>query len=131
MREDKTMENEKQVTKSQPKRSRGGRYAAIAALLLLLGGGYGFGTGKFSIGDGTGGLPGENEQIPDTIIIKISENEVTVNGQKCADKEELKAYLEKVYSDDRIFILEDENAILASYEWVEKACNELGIDLKK
>ena len=56
---------------------------------------------------------------------------VTVNGQKCANKEELKAYLEKVYSDDRIFILEDENAILASYEWVEEACSELGIDLKK
>ena len=127
------------------KKSNGKKYGLAALVLFLIGGGgYGLGTGAFGFGEGTGLHPTSNttevsekqnetetEEIPDTIVIRIAENEVTVNGKVCADAKELKSYLEKVYSDNRIFILEDENAILASYEWVEETCSDLGIDLKK
>lgn len=123
-----------EVKKSEPKKGKGGKYAAVAALLLLLGGGgYGIGTGKFGIGDGSDILPNQNssKEDSDTVIIRIEENTVTVNGTECKDAAELKALLEKLYTDDKIFVLEDEKAILASYEWVEETCTELGIDLKK
>ena len=128
--------------KTTPEKNHTARNVGIAAVLIaLLGGGYGYGTGMFGSGDGV--MPGstqaeveqqeegQTEEIPDTIIIRIEENEVTVNGTVCKDAAELKAYLEKVLTDDRVFVLEDEKAILASYEWVEETCKELGIDLKK
>ncbi|MCR5794338.1 MAG: hypothetical protein K6G61_03165 [Solobacterium sp.] len=127
--------------KTTPQKNHTVRNVGIAAVLIaLLGGGYGYGTGMFGTGDGV--MPGssqaevepqegQTEEIPDTIIIRIEEDEVTVNGTVCKDAAELKAYLEKVLTDDRIFVLEDEKAILASYEWVEDTCKELGIDLKK
>ena len=138
------MENENEVKepeveRSQPERTEkkkgnGGKYAAAAALLLLLGGGgYGIGTGAWGIGDGSQVAPGQGSAQEDTntVVIKIEENKVTVNGKECKDAAELKTYLEQIYTDDKLFVLEDEKAILASYEWVEETCKELGIDLKK
>ena len=116
----------------------------VIFLLLGVGFGFGFGNGLFGPGSGSGtngtGEGGEASQqgsesggevIGDTVIIKIEETKVTVNGVECKDKEELKAYLEKIYTDDKIFVLEENNAILGTYEWVEEACKEVGISLKK
>lgn len=132
--------SEKNTKEDKKKRSGGGLIAA-AALIALLGGGtaYGLGNGLIGTGSGSGQNGSETaaqqetgtEEIPDTVIIRIEETTVTVNGHECGDEAELKAYLEEIYSDDRIFVLEEKNAILGTYEWVEKTCSEMGISLKK
>ena len=130
----------KEVQKKMPKKERGrggGLMAGLLALLLFGGGGYALGNGLIGTGGGnqtptsaevdTGG----KEEVSDTVIIRIEETTVTVNGHECKDEEELRAYLEKIYSDDKIFILEEKNAILGTYEWVDKTCSDMGISLKK
>ena len=135
----------------------GGRTAATAgiiALLLLGGGGY------FGLGPGQGMLPGNGDsvqqeqsesqgeakeaaaqteqdqkeeavsEIPDNIIVTIKKDVVTINGHEVADSEELKKYVEEYNSDSRTFILEEEESILDTYNWVKEVFDELDIQLK-
>ena len=134
----------------------GGRSAiGILALLLLLGGG-----GYFGLGPGKGLLPGNstetaqeesasetqeaadpekdkekaedprNEEIPDVIVVRIKEDKVTINGHEVANQEELRKYVEEYNSDTRTFVLEEEQSILETYNWVKAVFDELDIQLK-
>lgn len=74
------------------------------------------------------------QTAPDTansneIIVRIEDRQVFVNGKECKDAEELKNYIEEISDDEKIFKLEEEHAILATYEWVTEVFHELGIDL--
>jgi hypothetical protein len=134
-------ENQKSVPERQERKAGRGGLAWLLILALLGGGGYGIGRGAGIFDGDTGQGPGEQpaavsqqsaeEELSDTVIIRIEETSVTVNGKEFTEPEELKTYLESIYTDDRIFVLEDENAILGTYEWVEEVCDELGISLKK
>ena len=108
----------------------------IAALLY-----FGPGQGWFP-GSGTGGGEGETTaqsassvaasveaEIPDTILIGIEENTVTINGIEVENAEELKALVEEYNSDSRTFQLEENHSIKESYDWVKGVFEELGITL--
>ncbi|MBR5970254.1 MAG: hypothetical protein IK016_07905 [Lachnospiraceae bacterium] len=108
----------------------------IAALLY-----FGPGQGWFP-GSGTGSGEGETTaqtassiaasveaEIPDTILIGIEENTVTINGIEVENAEELKALVEEYNSDSRTFQLEENHSIKESYDWVKGVFEELGITL--
>ena len=128
--------------------------AAILALLALLGGGGGIG---FGLGNGL--LPGsgngsgqaqqtaqqdaaeaqekepeaqtdEEGAVPDTIVVSISQDAVTINGNAVANAEELRAYIEEYNADGRTFRLEETQSILETYEWVTDTFMELGVALQ-
>ena len=52
-----------------------------------------------------------------------------MDGTECRDAEELKALIEELNDDEKIFRLEEDESILATYEWVAKVFEELGIEL--
>ena len=136
----------------------GGRSAiGILALLLLLGGGgyFGLGPGKGLLpgnGNSTETAQEEsasetqeaadpekdtekaedprNEEIPDVIVVRIKEDKVTINGHEVANQEELRKYVEEYNSDTRTFVLEEEQSILETYNWVKAVFDELDIQLK-
>lgn len=62
------------------------------------------------------------------VTIKIKEDKVWVNEKEIADKETLKAYLEEINNDDKKYTLEQENAILATYNWVVEVLDDLKIE---
>ena len=123
----------------------GGRTAATAgiiALLLLLGGG-----GYFGLGPGQGMLPGNGDSVQqeqsesqgeakeaaaqtEQDQKEVKKDVVTINGHEVADSEELKKYVEEYNSDSRTFILEEEESILDTYNWVKAVFDELDIQLK-
>ncbi len=127
----------------------------IAAIILLFnGGGLGLGGG----GNGSGSFfqmaASDNEEkkivsdtdqtqnesvdtteieaateIPNEIIVKIEEDQVTINGNPVKDAAELEEYLKEYNKDYRTFVLEDDYAIKETYEWVTGVFNEMGINL--
>lgn len=68
------------------------------------------------------------EEDSNTIVVRIEENQVFVDGNLCNDSAELKKYIEQKVTDDTIFELQENRAILATYEWVEDVFQELSID---
>ena len=136
--------------KGEKEDRNGGRMAGVGiiAALLLLGGGLGY--SALGLGDGSGegqkqqtvatsapeqdtdrsaSSGQEDKEIPETIVVKISEKTVTINDNPVSDKEELKKYILEYNSDTRKFVLDDKNSILAEYKWVNEAFSELGITL--
>lgn len=115
----------------------GGLLAGILILSLLGGGvGYGINNGFFDgSGQGSGGdQSGQSttpDQTSDTVIIKIEESTVKVNDHVCKNEQELKDYLQEIHNDNKVWILEDDHAILSTYDMVVKVCKELNIDLKE
>ncbi len=137
-------------TKDEKNKKGGGRVAGVGiiAALLLLGGGLGYS----QLGLGESGSDGKQQpaitatekqetdknnvsgdtqekEIPETIIVRISENDVTINDNPVADKDALMKYIREYNSDNRKFVLDDKNSILAEYKWVNEAFSELGITL--
>ena len=136
----------------------GGRSAiGILALLLLIGAGgyFGFGPGQGLLpgnGNSTETAQEESvsetqedadaakdqekaedpqeEEIPDVIVVRIKEDKVTINGHEVANQEELRKYVEEYNSDSRTFVLEEEQSILETYNWVKAVFDELDIQLK-
>ena len=125
--------------------------AAILALLALLGGGgIGFGLGNGLLpGSGSGQAQQTAQQdaaeaqekepeaqtdeegaVPDTIVVSISQDAVTINGNAVANAEELRAYIEEYNADGRTFRLEETQSILETYEWVTDTFTELGVALQ-
>ncbi len=125
--------------------------AAILALLALLGGGgIGFGLGNGLLpGSGSGQAQQTAQQdaaeaqekepeaqtdeegaVPDTIVVSISQDAVTINGNAVANAEELRAYIEEYNADGRTFRLEEKQSILETYEWVTDTFTELGVALQ-
>ncbi len=129
---------------AEKKKNRAAGGIAAAGLIGVLiyfsmnGASFGFGTGNTGTADATP-APEQTQEtetespVEDTktVTITISEDSVTVGDHVCADADEFKAYIEEIYSDDLLFVLEDDNAILSTYEWVSEACTELGISLKE
>ena len=134
------------------KEKRGGKAAGIGiiAALLLLGGGLGystFGTGSGGGTDTTG--PDQNSTVqaqadrsaasngsdeaqaavPQTVIVNITEHDVTINGNPVADKAALQDYIKQYNSDSRLFVLEEQEAYKKEYDWVNAAFDELGVKL--
>ena len=127
----------------------------VLAILFFLLPGFGFGFGK---GNGTGvfssnsesegdGSQNVTESITETVstaevtteattevgnsnevTIKIQEDKVWVNDKQISDKDELKSYIEEINNDDKKYTLEQENAILATYNWVVGVLDELKIE---
>lgn len=127
-----------------------GTGVGVAALVVFLGLLFSGGTGFF-LGNGFGLLPGDDtqntvaenaeevsqesdeeaeEDIPSTIIVSIKEDKVTINGHPVEDEEELRKYVEDYNSDNRTFVLEEEQSILETYNWVKGVFTELDIELK-
>ncbi len=139
--------------KAKKERKKGSKAAGVGiiAALLLLGGGLGY--SQFGSGNGGGAdtsdksanvqnetqgqsqdtavTPADQGQseVPQTIVVKITENSVTINGNAVADKEALKGYITEYNADSRSFVLEDENSILDAYNWVTEAFSELEVEL--
>lgn len=73
----------------------------------------------------------ENEEdIPATIIVSIKEDQVTINGHPVKNENELRQYIEDYNSDTRTFILEEDQSILETYNWVKGTFTALDIELK-
>lgn len=118
---------------------KGGGLLAGILILSLLGGGVGYGINNgFFDGNGQGSGAGDQsgqsttpDQTSDTVIIKIEESTVKVNDHVCKNEQELKDYLQEIHNDKKVWILEDDHAILSTYDMVVKVCKELNIDLKE
>ena len=75
----------------------------------------------------SGGL----SNLPDRITITIKEDEVVVEDIPIENKDVLKEYLEQINTDSKEYFLNDENSILATYEWVKSVFEELNISLNE
>ena len=138
--------------RKKEKSGNGGKAAGVGiiAALLLLGGGYGYSTLGPGFGSGAGDAqkndtyvtaPASQEtqkddnagsskgEIPETIIVSITEDSVTINGNTVADKETLKNYIREYNSDTRKFVLKEDKSILAAHDWVLQAFSELEVTL--
>ena len=73
----------------------------------------------------------EPEEIPDVIVVRISGNEVTVNGHPTENSEELNSRVGEYADGVRTFELEENRAILETYRWVVEAFDEMEIYLKE
>ena len=73
----------------------------------------------------------EEKEIPDNIIVEITDDEVTINGEPVKDADELREKVNEYMSDTRTFELVENHAILATYNWVRDTFNELEIFLKE
>jgi hypothetical protein len=135
---------------SEKKKSRAPQAVAGAAIIaaLLFGGnqlglGNGFG---FNIGDpqttqqetapqdtqqesSVSEAPGEADQYPDSIVVRVEEDKVYFNGEECADDAALKEMIEKTLTDERKFVLEEKDAIKYTYDWVIKTFDDLDVEL--
>lgn len=72
----------------------------------------------------------QEEAVPDTIIVTIHEKDVTINGHAVQNAEELRAYVEKYHNDSRTYVLEEDHAILETYNWVKGVFDDMEIALK-
>lgn len=126
----------------------------IIVLLILFGKGFGFGFGSGN-GDGDGDGSGQevtesvvdetdsqqNEsedvksstlsELPDRITITIKEDKVFLEDIPIENAEALREYLEEINTDSKEYVLNDENSILGTYEWVVGVFEELNIPLKE
>ncbi|MDO5132659.1 MAG: hypothetical protein Q4D81_06725 [Eubacteriales bacterium] len=127
------------------KKTAGGVTAAalVIAIGMLFSGGFGL-----LPGNGSGGVSGDgtqekestvetranqeenDEEIPPTIVVSITENEVTINGHLVENEDELRRYVEDYNSDSRTFVLEEDQSILETYNWVKDVFTDLDIELK-
>ncbi len=73
----------------------------------------------------------EEKEIPDNIIVEITDDKVTINGEPVKDAGELREKVNEYMSDTRTFELVENHAILATYNWVRDTFNELEIFLKE
>lgn len=74
---------------------------------------------------------GKDSSESNLVIIKIQENKVFIGKEEYINSEELRTYLENTNTDKMIYELEEERAILATYEWVKKVFEDLQIPLKE
>ena len=115
--------------------------AIIVIVILVLFFKFGVGNGDGS-GDGSTELSSQesveviepenntdNQDLPNTIIVIIKENQVFVEEKQIEDADELKQYIEEINTDERKFELKEENSIMDTYEWVTKVFDELEIQL--
>ena len=110
----------------------------LLGLVLALGFGSGTGNGTGN-GEKTVVVDDENntddeksdENTSSTIIVSIDEDKVTLNHRVFDNKDDLKLYVQTIYTDDKTWILESDHAILSTYEWVVEVFDELSINLKK
>ena len=72
----------------------------------------------------------QEEAVPDTIIVTIHEKDVTINGHAVQNAEELRAYVEKYHNDSRTYVLEEDHAILETYNWVKGVFDDMESALK-
>lgn len=87
-------------------------------------------TQRQGLDDNKGDKPGTgNDQDSNIICVTIREDKVFVNDVECKNADELNAYIQQIYSDQKVFKLYDERSILATYEWVESVFLDLGIEL--
>lgn len=63
------------------------------------------------------------------IIVRIDGETVSVDGTVVADAEALKQAVLDLYTDGTVFQLEDHDSILATYDWVTQAFQEMSIPL--
>ena len=136
------------------KKSNVGGGVTAAAVVLALGIFFFFFLGLFpGNGNGTGVLPGDgkqeetniedtqvseeqrkeaetNEEIPASIVVSIKEDQVTINGHIVENEDELRQYVEEYNSDTRTFVLEEDQSILETYNWVKSTFVTLDIELK-
>lgn len=136
------------------KKSNVGGGVTAAAVVLALGIFFSRGIGLFpGNGNGTGVLPGDgkqeetniedtqvseeqrkeaetNEEIPASIVVSIKEDQVTINGHIVENEDELRQYVEEYNSDTRTFVLEEDQSILETYNWVKSTFVTLDIELK-
>jgi len=111
----------------------------VVALALLFGlwrGGNGIGLVDNGTGEGSSGEEAsvvennsEEEAASNIITVKIEEDVVTVNGTVCEDAEVLKAVVEQINADDKVFKLEENNSIKFTHDWVIQAFEELEIPM--
>jgi len=111
----------------------------VVALALLFGlwrGGNGIGLVDNGTGEGSSGEEApvvennsEEEAASNIITVKIEEDVVTVNGTVCEDAEVLKAVVEQINADDKVFKLEENNSIKFTHDWVVQAFEELEIPM--
>lgn len=73
----------------------------------------------------------EDQKLPDEIVVTITEEKVTVNDKVIADQDELKSYIESMNDDSKTYQLVQNNAILATYNWVTDVFQELQISLEE
>lgn len=66
-------------------------------------------------------------EIPSKIIVRIVEDQVTINDNLVKDDSDLEYYLEQYNNDHRTFVLETEYAIKATYDWVVETFEKKGI----
>ena len=113
----------------------------LILLVLYLWKGPGFGTGS----GGTASQPPENNTTSPSatetepaadqdggakvIIVRIDGEIVSVDGTVVADAEALKQAVLDLSTDDTVFRLEDHDSILATYDWVTQAFQEMSIPL--
>lgn len=98
-------------------------------------GGFGMGTGS---GEGTA-YSNENESSTGTeereksnlIVVKITEDKVTIQDKDVTNKEELRKYIEDINNDEKTYKVVLHNAILASYNWVKETFDELHISFEE
>ena len=95
----------------------------------LPGSGTGSGEGETSAQPASSVMASVEAELPDTILIGIEENTVTINGTEVENAEELKALVEEYNSDSRTFQLEEKHSIKEAYDWVKAVFEELGITL--
>ena len=65
---------------------------------------------------------------PRELVIRVSENHITVNGEAVADTAALKAYLENVHVDDTQYLLVDAYAIRGTYMEVQELLKSMQLD---
>ena len=70
-----------------------------------------------------------SKELPDKITITIKEDKVYVEDVQIADAEKLKNLIEDINTDNKEYVLKDENSIYDTYEWVTNVFKELKIKL--
>ena len=111
----------------------------VAAFFLLGGGGFGFGSGSGTNGNENSVSQSNQEELNtetqgvDTseITVTIKEDKVWVQDKEIEDKDELKSYIESINDDTKTYKLEQDNAILSTYNWVTEVFSDLQITLQE
>lgn len=102
----------------------------ISAGLVCCHLGSGEGSGNGEVGQIINELTEENEseELKNTkVIIKVEEDKIYVDGEECADIEELKDRIKKINSqkNDIKYVFEHEYAIKATYDEVKHTLDDL------
>lgn len=103
----------------------------ISVVLLIsvhIGGGKGNGNGESSQVINELTEENKSEELKNTkVIIKVEEDKIYVDGEECADIEELKDRIKKINSqkNDIKYVFEHEYAIKATYDEVKHTLDDL------